>query len=110
LASPARANESLLNFAPNEETLTQTHQTILTQEILPALKAPDSALEVIVNATAPENKASLSRRISLSRGLAIRTYLTSQGIAKERIYLYPLGSTAAETKEQNVTNLRILQK
>jgi outer membrane protein OmpA-like peptidoglycan-associated protein len=56
------------------------------------------AQRVVLNAHAADDSQgqSVARRLSLSRAVAVRTFLVESGVPAERIYLRPLGSAAAD--------------
>lgn len=62
-----------------------------------ALPAPDaSSVNVIAYASGKPDDASAARRLSLSRGMAVRSVLLDSGVPSERIYVRALGATATD--------------
>ena len=61
------------------------------------LAAEAEAIEIRAYATGRD-----SRRLSLSRGLAARSYLQKQGVEPEKVFLRPLGDKAAEGPAERI--------
>ena len=62
------------------------------------MKADDNArLQLLAYAAGAENESSKARRLSLSRALAVRSYLIAEGVRSTRIDVRALGNkTEAE--------------
>ena len=63
-----------------------------------AIPLPEtSSINVMAYAGGPENDPSTARRLSLSRGMAVRTALIASGFPSSQIYVRALGTPPAET-------------
>jgi outer membrane protein OmpA-like peptidoglycan-associated protein len=83
-------------FAADESRLDEAAESDLLR--LAGYLKRHEAQRVVVNAHAVDDGQgqSQARRLSLSRALAVRTFLVESGVPAERIYLRPLGSAAAD--------------
>jgi outer membrane protein OmpA-like peptidoglycan-associated protein len=81
-----------LKFAAGAGDITPAHKTSLGG-IVSALKAKPSTRAQILSYATPTNAtgSTSARRVSLTRGLAIRTYLLSQGVDGGRVEVRALG-------------------
>ncbi len=81
-----------LSFAAGATDLADQDKPAL-DKIVDALKKNDDArVQLLAYATGGEDQTSQSRRISLIRGLSVRTYLIEQGISSARIDVRALGN------------------
>ena len=66
------------------------------------MKADDNArLQLLAYAAGAENESSKARRLSLSRALAVRSYLIAEGVRSTRIDVRALGNkTEAEPADR----------
>lgn len=100
--------EVTLTFQAGVETLDQAQERILIEQVLPMLKLHENMrLTVVSRATSADALESEARRISLTRALAIQTFLVSHGIDKRAILPRPLGSSegASDTAVLRVYSL-----
>ena len=67
---------------------------------------PNVDLNVYAYAAGVPDDASTPRRLSLSRALAVRAVLISEGIASTRIYPRALGATATDPPPDHVDLVR----
>jgi outer membrane protein OmpA-like peptidoglycan-associated protein len=81
-----------LNFAPSATDLADADKTALGRVVDSLKKNPDQRVELLAYATGAEDQTSQSRRVSLIRGLSVRTYLIEQGISSARIDVRALGN------------------
>jgi outer membrane protein OmpA-like peptidoglycan-associated protein len=81
-----------LNFAPSATDLADADKTALGRVVDSLKKNPDQRVELLAYATGGEDQTSQSRRVSLIRGLSVRTYLIEQGISSARIDVRALGN------------------
>ena len=78
------------------------------QDLAGAVKAsPDVDLNVFAYAAGVADDPSTSRRLSLSRALAARAVLISEGIVSTRIYVRALGSTPSDGPADRVDVMRV---
>ncbi len=79
-------------FVETETELPISVQGQLQQLIAKIKPMADVKINIIAYASGSEEQASASRRISLSRALAVRTYLVDNGIDKARIFVQSKGN------------------
>jgi outer membrane protein OmpA-like peptidoglycan-associated protein len=61
------------------------------------IPAPDaSSINVVAYAAGKPDDASTARRLSLSRGMAVRSVLLASGVPSAQIYVRALGETASD--------------
>lgn len=86
------AGPILLSYKEGEVNLPEGAAVLIEKEILAALKAaPDTRIQIVAYAAAPDGKEATARRTSLSRALSVRTYLMSQGIDATRMDVRAMG-------------------
>ncbi len=90
---PAPTPVATILFAPGSATL-PFEATSGLEALATAMTGGTARVEVHGYAGAPGDLSSDARRLSLRRCLAVREYLTSRGIARERVALRPLGGAA----------------
>ena len=61
-----------------------------------------NSINVVAYAAGKENDPSTARRVSLSRGMAVRTLLIESGIPSSHIYVRALGAAAPDTPADRV--------
>lgn len=87
-------------FGPAAEALDAAAFAALDKVALRLAAKPDERLELQAHAPrAGENEAP-ARRLSLARAKAVREYLMSKGIAKERILVFALGSQGKDNLDR----------
>lgn len=87
----------ILEFTGDSVTLSEAQQHTLLQKILPRAKAfRNTRLELKSFGTAENNNK--SRRIALSRGLAIRDFLTAQDLSYRRFDILPRHGEASSNR------------
>lgn len=84
-----------LTFGSGSTDLNPQTDAALQKLAHQAAAKPDATVTVMAYAAGPADDPSTPRRLSLSRALAARTVLISQGISSTHIYLRALGSSAA---------------
>ena len=99
-AAPSAGTIQLL-FGSGEADLTEDAKKTLSG-VAQTLKADDNArLQLMAFAAGAENEASMARRLSLSRALAVRSYLIAEGVRSTRIDVRALGNkTEAEPADR----------
>jgi outer membrane protein OmpA-like peptidoglycan-associated protein len=104
-ATPAPAASSAetiqLLFGSGEADLTEDAKKTLAG-VAQTLRTDDNArLQLMAFAAGAENEASMARRLSLSRALAVRSYLIAEGVRSTRIDVRALGNkTEAEPADR----------
>jgi outer membrane protein OmpA-like peptidoglycan-associated protein len=95
-AAPAEGKVASILFPKNSVELSRTAQDklrTLAQRLQPE---QDTRLELRAYARGTEGSASLARRLSLSRALAVRSFLADQGVSPTRIDVRALGNAAQD--------------
>ena len=81
-----------LVFEPGQSTLTPADEAAV-RALAHAIPAPaTSSVNVVAYAAGKPDDASTARRLSLSRGMAVRAVLLDSGIPSAQIYVRALGS------------------
>lgn len=83
-----------LSYAPGSAALNNVTNGAIVGYLVPLLRAhPQSRIEIDAFAPAVANDESAARRLSLQRGLGVRSVLMHEGIPATRIYVRALGNT-----------------
>lgn len=91
-----------LTFAPESRTVSDAAKTDLAA-LIEKLKADYMLrVQILAYAGGDEDASSHARGVSLARALAMRDYLTAEGIAVERMDIKALGNTAQEEPADRV--------
>ncbi len=86
-----------LEFSGASADLAADQKNVIDSSIIPRLKEDDSRrLQILSFASPAKEGQSSARRISLSRGLAIRSYLLEKGVQPSRIDIRALGDNTKE--------------
>jgi outer membrane protein OmpA-like peptidoglycan-associated protein len=85
--------DAVLSFTPGEATLTPEAMRKLN-EFSAMLMNSEAKVQLMAYSSAGGEGGSNARRLSLSRGLAVRNYLMDRGIRMTRITLRPFGQAA----------------
>lgn len=83
-------------FAGEETDLNDAGKQALAGIVQKLQAQSDLRVQLLAYASGPADQASKARRTSLSRALAVRTYLLAQGIQSTRIDVRALGNTTDE--------------
>lgn len=78
-------------FAPSKPDLGADEAQVIKQLVDGAPKGDSTTFNVVAYAAATPDDPSAARRLSLSRALAVRNALMSDGIPSSRIYVRALG-------------------
>lgn len=89
-----------LVFEPDDARLNETHRTLLKSIVAKLSVDGDTSVQLLAYAQA-ENR-SKARRLSLSRALAVRSYLLSQDVRNTRIEVRALGDQIPGGKPDRV--------
>jgi outer membrane protein OmpA-like peptidoglycan-associated protein len=85
-----------LIFENGKTDLSPLDETVV-RDLAKAIPKPDlSSVNVLAYAAGKPEDASTARRLSLSRGMAVRTVLMESGIPSKQIYVRALGATPSE--------------
>jgi outer membrane protein OmpA-like peptidoglycan-associated protein len=85
-----------LVFEDGKTDLTRAEEAAI-KELAHAIPAPEaSSINVMAYAAGKPDDPSTARRLSLSRGLAVRSVLLASGVPSAQIYVRALGATASE--------------
>lgn len=95
-SSPSKktnTKSAMLNFGAATENLTASHKSTLDKYLIPTLSAKPKLRAQILSYATPRNATGnlSARRVSLTRGLAVRSYLLSKGIHSSRLDVRALG-------------------
>ncbi len=95
--APTESNLISLEFKPKLSELQADQKSLLDSDIVARLKKSESSrLQIQAFATADKQEQSTARRLSLSRGLSVRSYLLEKGIPASRIDVRALGDNTLE--------------
>lgn len=95
--APTESNLISLEFKPKLSELQADQKSLLDSDIVARLKKSDSSrLQIQAFASADKQEQSTARRLSLSRGLSVRSYLLEKGIPASRIDVRALGDNTLE--------------
>lgn len=93
VAQPQKTfQEFMVNFAISDGSLSAEGKSALMARLDDLKKAEDTRIKVAAYASANPDDAQGARRVSLSRALAIRSFLMENGIKASRIDVRALGS------------------
>ena len=85
-----------LVFDTGQTDLTPANEAAI-RDLAHEMPAPDaSSINVVAYAAGKPDDASTARRLSLSRGLAVRAVLLASGVPSAQIYVRALGATATD--------------
>jgi outer membrane protein OmpA-like peptidoglycan-associated protein len=85
-----------LVFEEGKTDLTPADEAAV-RDLARAIPAPAAdSISVIAYAAGKPDDPSTARRVSLSRGLAVRSVLLASGVPSAQIYVRALGSTASD--------------
>ena len=95
--APTESNLISLEFKPKLSELQADQKSLLDSDIVARLKKSESSrLQIQAFASADKQEQSTARRLSLSRGLSVRSYLLEKGIPASRIDVRALGNNTLE--------------
>ncbi|MBT6117743.1 MAG: OmpA family protein [Rhodospirillaceae bacterium] len=99
--TPSGGGEIRLLFGSDDANLSDAAKKTLS-DVAQSMKADDNArLQLLAYAAGAENESSKARRLSLSRALAVRSYLIAEGVRSTRIDVRALGNkTEAEPADR----------
>lgn len=86
--------EAKLEFAADATALSPSAEYQLAALIAPLRRREDLRLQILAYASGDNLSPSRARRLSLSRALAVRSYLIDNGIDSRRIDVRALGDKA----------------
>lgn len=102
-ATPEKTSEKAkpqlisLEFKNEQSEISSDTKQVIDSSILPKLTSDTgSRLQILSYASSSKEGQSSARRISLARGLAIRSYLLEKGMKPERIDIRALGENTTE--------------
>jgi outer membrane protein OmpA-like peptidoglycan-associated protein len=100
-AAPAPAPaEMTVAFEKTSSELSPAAQKDLDTVITQIKDMPDLRIQIRAHATDADGNASNARRLSLSRGLMVRSYLTEKGISPSRLDVRALGAEGDAPSDQ----------
>ncbi len=91
-----------IDFAVNAAELPATANSVLDRAASDMKRDDNIRLQIVAYATGGDESGSQARRLSLSRALAVRSYLIDQGIRSTRMDVRALGSRAPEGPSDRV--------
>jgi outer membrane protein OmpA-like peptidoglycan-associated protein len=85
-----------LVFEQGKTDLTPEDETAI-RDLAHAIPAPDnSSINVVAYAAGQPDDPSTARRLSLSRGMAVRSVLLASGVPSAQIYVRALGAASSD--------------
>ncbi len=94
---PVKASLISLEFKKDLSELQPDQKRIIDTDILPKLAAnKETRLQILAYASPSKEGQSSARRVSLSRGLALRSYMLEKGIVPSRMDIRALGENTNE--------------
>ena len=93
IPGPDAAPLQSVAFAPGNADLSGDSRRVLNSFAASLTEDPNLRMQLLAYAGEPNLSASQARRLSLSRALAVRSYLISKGIRSTRIDVRALGNT-----------------
>ncbi len=93
-ADEALPEELRLRFEGDSVALSKDGQELLTRLARRMKAKPQARIQLLAYAEGTEDTASQARRLSLSRALAVRSFLIDQGVRSTRMDVRALGDTA----------------
>ncbi|MEM7170662.1 MAG: OmpA family protein [Pseudomonadota bacterium] len=91
-----------VTFATESTELSQKDKEVLTGLAQRLNDSPEIRLQLLAYAADGEESSNNARRLSLSRALVVRKYLTDQGIAANRLQVRALGDQSIEGEPDRV--------
>lgn len=85
-----------IDFAAGGADLPETARTTLDRAVAEMKRDENSRLQLIAYASGGDEAGSQARRLSLSRALAVRSYLIDQGVRSTRVDVRALGNKVPE--------------
>jgi outer membrane protein OmpA-like peptidoglycan-associated protein len=85
-----------ITFTGEETELNDSAKQALAGLVQKMQAQPNARVQLLAYASGTPDQASKARRTSLSRALAVRTYLLAQGVQSTRIDVRALGNTTDE--------------
>jgi outer membrane protein OmpA-like peptidoglycan-associated protein len=98
----AAASTATLAFAPDSADLSDDAKQAIAGVIQKLGQAPDSRVKLSAYAAGTPETLSQTRRLSLSRALAVRSYLIDQGVKSTRIDVLALGNQVSSGSADRV--------
>ena len=98
-APPATANDGAIGritFGANASELPTEAKAVLDRAVAGMKQDESTRLQIVAYATGGDEAGSQARRLSLSRALAVRSYLIDQGVRSTRMDVRALGNRAAD--------------
>ena len=92
ISGPGAAPLRSVAFAPGNADLSGDSHKVLDSFTASLTEDPNLRMQLLAYAGEPNLSASQARRLSLSRALAVRSYLISKGIRSTRIDVRALGN------------------
>ena len=92
ISGPGAAPLRSVAFAPGDADLSGDSRKVLDSFTASLTEDPNLRMQLLAYAGEPNLSASQARRLSLSRALAVRSYLISKGIRSTRIDVRALGN------------------
>lgn len=109
--APAESPLISLEFKPKLSELQTDQKNFLDSDVVARLKKSESSrLQIQAFAKADKQEHSTARRVSLSRGLSVRSYLLEKGIPASRIDVRALGDNTLEPPIDRVDLIFIKSK
>jgi outer membrane protein OmpA-like peptidoglycan-associated protein len=98
----AAASTATLAFAPDSADLSDDAKQAIAGVIQKLGQSPDARVKLSAYAAGTPETISQTRRLSLSRALAVRSYLIDQGVKSTRIDVLALGNQASSGSADRV--------
>lgn len=93
-AVPGRVGE--IPFVAGAADLPANGKSVLDQAVTQLKRDDEARLQIVAYASGGDDSGSQARRLSLSRALAVRSYLIDQGVRSTRMDVRALGNKSSE--------------
>lgn len=92
---PIQGRLGEIGFAVGAADLPGDGKSVLDQAVAQLKKDDSARLQIVAYASGGDDSGSQARRLSLSRALAVRSYLIDQGVRSTRMDVRALGNRSA---------------
>jgi outer membrane protein OmpA-like peptidoglycan-associated protein len=93
---PADGRVGRIDFGSGAAELPATARETLDKAVAALRQDEGSRVQIVAYATGGDDSGSQARRLSLSRALAVRSYLIEQGVRSTRMDVRALGNRSSE--------------
>lgn len=109
LTQPARTGPLMVVYKTGEIEIPAQFVDLISQNIVTTMKnTPESRVQIVAYAAAPDGKEATARRTSLSRALSVRSYLIAQGIDATRLDVRAMGLQTDQKAEADKVDMILI--